>query len=84
MMKKEKVIDIRNGYNMEVNNIRTKLSELENGRIYELTGARMDGSIAQNIQRLKEMLNDLCNKIEYGKDSLSDELAPLHETKVSE
>ncbi|EJV74523.1 hypothetical protein bcgnr5411_54000 [Bacillus cereus] len=83
MMKKEKVIDIRNGYGMEVDNIRTKLSELENGRIYELTGARMDGSIAQNIQRLKDMLNDLCNKIEYGKDSMIEEIATLHETKDS-
>ncbi|MGG3757091.1 MULTISPECIES: hypothetical protein [Bacillus cereus group] len=45
-MKKEKVIDIKNEYSMEVDNIKTKLSELENGRIYEITGARMDGSIA--------------------------------------
>ncbi|WP_257151365.1 hypothetical protein [Bacillus anthracis] len=82
-MKKEKVIDIRNGYSMEVDNIRTKLSELENGRIYEITGARMDGTIAKNIERLKEMLNDLCNKIEYGKDSMIEEITTLHETKDS-
>ncbi|WP_166695875.1 hypothetical protein [Bacillus cereus] len=82
-MKKEKVIDIKRHYNDEFNNIQNKLNELENGRIYELTGAQMDGALSTNIQNLRKMLNDLFNKIEYGKDSIGDEIATLFETKDS-
>lgn len=82
-MKKKKLIDVRHAYSTEVLEINNKLKQLENGRILELSRANMDGSLAHNIQSLREMLNDLFNKIEYGKDSIGDEIATLFETKDS-
>ncbi|WP_242295014.1 hypothetical protein [Bacillus cereus group sp. BfR-BA-01381] len=82
-MKKEKIIDVRHAYSTEVLEINNKLKQLENGRILEISRANMDGSLAHNIQSLREMLNDLFSKIEYGKDSIDDEIATLFETKDS-
>ncbi|WP_242260729.1 MULTISPECIES: hypothetical protein [unclassified Bacillus cereus group] len=82
-MKKKKLIDVRHAYSTEVLEINNKLKQLENGRILEISRANMDGSLAHNIQSLREMLNDLFNKIEYGKDSIGDEIATLFETKDS-
>ncbi|HHT7044743.1 TPA: hypothetical protein ACTZ2N_005202 [Bacillus cereus] len=82
-MKKEKLIDVKNAYSTEVLEIKNKLNHLEDGMIQELTQVSMHGSLVQNIHDLRKMLNDLFNKIEYGKDSIDDELAPLFENAKS-
>ncbi|MGE7885387.1 hypothetical protein [Bacillus sp. NPDC094077] len=82
-MKKEKLIDVKNVSATEVLEIKNKLNHLEDGMIQELTQAGMHGSLAHNIHDLRNMLNDLFNKIEYGKESIDDEMAPLFESKES-
>ncbi|MFY0147721.1 MULTISPECIES: hypothetical protein [Bacillus cereus group] len=84
-MKKEKLIDVKNEYSTEVLEISNKLKQLENGRVQEISNVGMDGSLANNIQSLRKMLNDLFNKIEYGKESINDaEIATLFESKKPE
>lgn len=66
-----KRIDITNKYSYEIQDIFNKLQQLKDGRIYELTNAnaQMDGYLSNNVIHLTKMINDLINKIEYGKDS---------------
>ncbi|ASN71564.1 hypothetical protein 10S8_8 [uncultured Caudovirales phage] len=62
-------------YSHELNDIRNKLGQLERGRVYELSGAKMDGYLATNIEELREMINQLLGKIQNGKDGIDAELA---------
>lgn len=48
----EKKVDVVNKYEGELLQIKNKLNQLENGRIYELTNAKMDGTLATNIEKL--------------------------------
>lgn len=73
----KKVIDIKNKYSMELQEIKNKLHDLEVGRIYELTRVQQDGYLAKNISDLRQMLNKLINKIEFEKDSTSDDLGKI-------
>lgn len=72
-----KIIDLENSYSVEIQRIKYILTSLENGRIYELTEARGDGRINTEITKLKKELNELFNKIQYGKKSNSDKLNDL-------
>jgi uncharacterized protein YeeX (DUF496 family) len=74
---KEKKIDIINKYTREVQDIENKLKDLEKGRIYELSNAKMDGYLATNIIQLRNMIRELIFKIEYGEDSINDQLSQL-------
>jgi hypothetical protein len=67
-------LGIAKKYSHEILEISNKLRDLENRRIYELSRATMDGYLATNIGQLREMLNELLDKIEYQKDSVNDEL----------
>lgn len=71
----EKQVDITGKYSREVQDILNKLQQLENGRIYELSKAQMDGYLATNVGQLKKMIQTLIYKVEYGKDSINDELS---------
>jgi len=62
---------------VEIQEIANKLRQLENSRIYELSGAQMDGYLTTNIQQLKKMIAQLIDKIEYGKDSITNELSDI-------
>jgi hypothetical protein len=73
-MAEEKKLDISKRYSIEIQNINNKLQQLEDGRIYDLTNAQMDGYLSTNIGQLKEMIADLLYKIEYGEDSRKEEL----------
>ena len=70
----EKVIDVKKRYGHEINEIKNKLNQLENGRVYEISGYQGDGYLATNISQLKKMLNELINKLEYNKESVIDEI----------
>jgi butyrate kinase len=50
---------------------------LYNERIYGYNGnnSRMDGTLQHNITELTKKLNILINKIEFGKTSISEEIA---------
>ncbi|MFZ2537983.1 MAG: hypothetical protein WAX04_03665 [Oscillospiraceae bacterium] len=71
----DKKVDITGKYSREIQNIKNKLQQLEDGRIYEKTGAQMDGYLATNIGQLRKMIAELLYKIEYDKDSINDQLS---------
>ena len=73
-MVREKVVDVKDRYSREIEEIRYILQNLENGRYYENSGAKMDGNLSTNIIKLKKYLNDLINKVEYNLDSDEDEI----------
>ena len=69
-MVREKVVDVKDRYSREIEEIRYILQNLENGRYYENSGAKMDGYLSTNIIKLKKYLNDLINKVEYNLDEI--------------
>lgn len=77
----EKKVDIENKYSREIADIKYILDSLEKGRYYENTNVKMDGYLATNIENLKEKLNDLFTKIEYGKESINEELSRVLKEK---
>ncbi|WP_163529275.1 hypothetical protein [Halobacillus ihumii] len=75
----EKRLGIFDDYSYEILEIKSILTEMENGRIYEKTGARMDGSLPYKVQKLREKLNDLLTKIDKQAPSAHDEIDSLFE-----
>jgi len=70
----EKKIDVLTKYDEEISEIKASLNELESGRIYGFNGncTPADGSLETNVNKLTEQLKELLHKIEYGKDSGSE------------
>ena len=71
----DKVVDVSDRYSAEILNIKNKLNQLEKGRIYEITGAKMDGYLSTNIEQLRESINDLLYKIEFNKESINERVS---------
>ena len=65
--------NIKDKYSFELNEIGDILTQLKNGRIYELTNDKMDGYIYTNVDKLEKKLNLLLNKIQNGKDGFEAE-----------
>ncbi|WP_238884491.1 hypothetical protein [Clostridium sp. YIM B02551] len=65
----DKIIDIKKNYIHELNRITNKLNQLENGRVYELSKVKSDGSIVTNVCQLREMIDKLLGMIEYNEES---------------
>lgn len=74
MDEKEIKVDVGNRYRHEILDIKNKLQQLEDGRIYDLTKAQMDGYLSTNIVQLRKMIVELLYKIQYSEDSISEEL----------
>ncbi|WP_339783482.1 hypothetical protein NSQ38_18995 [Paenibacillus sp. FSL R7-0313] len=68
-------LGITEKYSREIQEIGNKLRDLENGRIYEKTGAQMDGYLTTNIQQLRKMFTDLISKIDNQDPSMNEKLA---------
>ncbi|WP_285395996.1 hypothetical protein [Lysinibacillus sp. fls2-241-R2A-57] len=71
------MIDIKEKYALEIQEIKDIFNKLEKGHIYlpgVYTSDRSNGSIEHNITDLKQKLNILFNKIEKNLDSDSDKL----------
>ena len=68
-------MDIKNRYSIELDEIRNYLTDLENGRIYELTGTPGTASCATLAKHLRDNLNSLLNKIEKDKPSVAEIVA---------
>ena len=64
-------------YSHELNEIGNKLEQLEKGRVYELSGAQMDGYLATNVVQLKKMFTDLLSKIQNGEEGTATRLADI-------
>ena len=69
--------EITDEYSHEILDIRNKLNQLENGRIYELSGAKMDGYLATNISELRELIIDLLYKIQSGEEGTATRLGNI-------
>lgn len=69
--------EISKEYSHELSEINHKLDMMERGRIYELSGTQMDGYLATNVSQLKEMINDLLNKIQNGREGTATELGNI-------
>ncbi|MGM9521278.1 MAG: hypothetical protein ACI3VB_02220 [Oscillospiraceae bacterium] len=74
-----KNIDIKRDFSIELCDIVYKLRQLEEGRIYEMTGVRADGTLNTNAVELKKMLADLLLKVEGKRPSGEEELASFLE-----
>ncbi|QYK67480.1 hypothetical protein [Paenibacillus sp. S02] len=68
-------LGITEKYSREIHEIGNKLRDLENGRIYEKTGAQMDGYLTTNIQQLRKMFTELISKIDNQDPSMNEKLA---------
>ena len=80
-MEKQKLnYEISKSYSHELNKIRNKLKQLEDGRVYELSGAKMDGFLSTNIAQLRGMIAELLNKIQNGEDGTAEDLAKIMES----
>lgn len=64
-------------YSHELNEISHKLEQIEKGRVYELSGAQMDGYLATNAGQLKKMFANLLNKIQNGEEGTATHLADV-------
>jgi hypothetical protein len=64
-----KKIDIKKTYEDEVRKIYNKLQKIKDYHYYEHTNDKSDGRLSTNIDQLREMFDDLINKIEYRKES---------------
>lgn len=72
-------IDLKRDFSHELNDIGNRLRNMENGRVYELSGAQMDGYLATNVAKLREAIEDLLLKIEGKKPSIKETLRPYFE-----
>jgi len=70
-------VDVTRRYRHEILNIKNKLQQLKDGKIYDLTGAKMDGYLSTNISQLEEMIDELIDKVEYCKKSTTEKLSEL-------
>lgn len=62
-------------FSFEIQDIKNKFQQLEDGRIYELSRAQCDGYLVTNIIQLKKMFADLIWKLENDLASRKEELA---------
>lgn len=67
--------DVKDEYNHELNEIGDILRQLKNGRVYEISNAKMDGYLATNIDKLEQKICDLLSKIQNGKEGFDTEIA---------
>ena len=68
-------MDIKNRYSIELDEIRNYLTDLENGRIYELTGTPGTASCATLAQHLKEDIGSLLDLIQNDKPGVAEKVA---------
>lgn len=76
---KERVVDVTGKYNSELLKIKNKLNQLEKGRVYDISKAKMDGYLSTNVEQLREMISDLVYKIEYNEESIEDRMRKTFE-----
>lgn len=81
-MSREKLdYSIKEVYGSELLEIKTKLEQIESGRVLELSHSNGDGYLATNVNQLRKMFSSLLSKIQNGKDSIDEELADIFISK---
>ena len=66
---------IKEEYSHELNEIGNKLKQLKDGRVYELSNAKMDGFLSTNVQKLESEICELLSKIQNGNEGTTSEMA---------
>lgn len=69
--------EIPKRYSHELGEIANKLDQLENGRVYELSRAPMDGYLATNIKQLRRMIAELLDKIQNDEQGTSERISEM-------
>ena len=69
--------DLEKVYSHEFNNIRNRLNQLEEGRVYELSHVKMDGYLSTQIVKLRKDLTELFNKIQNGEEGFAEKVAKI-------
>lgn len=69
-----KIIDVTQRYEKEIDSIKEVIEQLKSNRYYELTNCRADGSLYKNICKLEDKFHELLYKIEYGKNSDNEQI----------
>jgi hypothetical protein len=65
----EKQVGIQDKYTLELESIYSLLDDLEKGIIYEISHIPHDGYLPNKIIKLRGMIEELIDKIEYNKTS---------------
>lgn len=68
-------------YSHEILDIENKLNDLKNNRIYEITGAKMDGYLATNAEQLREKIHKLLLQIDRDVPSFYEKLSEALDNK---
>ncbi|WP_412512604.1 hypothetical protein [Bacillus licheniformis] len=68
-------------YSHEILDIENKLNDLKNNRIYEITGAKMDGYLATNAEQLREKIHKLLLQIDRDAPSFYEKLSEALDNK---
>ncbi|EHK2345812.1 hypothetical protein N2W29_001798 [Clostridium perfringens] len=64
--------ELKEKYSHELCDIYNILSQLKNNRVYDITNCQSDGFLSTHIDKLEKELNSLLNKIQYGKDGITE------------
>lgn len=67
--------DIKIEYSQELNEIGNILRQLKDGRIYEISNAKIDGYLATNVDKLERNICKLLSKIQNGEEGFGTEIA---------
>lgn len=70
-------MDITQKYHVELNKISNHLTDLERGRIYELTKTPGTPTCATLADHLRKDISTLLNKIENSEPSISERIADI-------
>lgn len=69
--------EISKRYSHELSDIANKLTQLENNRVYELSGAKMDGYLATNVAQLRKMFAELLRKIQDDEEGFNERIGKM-------
>ncbi len=67
--------NLKEEYSHEVGEMANTLRQLKTGRIYELSGAKMDGYLSTNIEKLEKQIGELLSLIQNGDPGFATDIA---------
>lgn len=71
--------EFKNTFDSEINEIKSIISSLKQGRIKELTGADYDGYLSKNVDNLEKKFSELIYKVVDDRPSNNDIISQLFE-----
>ena len=80
MNKKDQLgYDILERYNSVISEIKRWLNSIKEGNLYgeKFDGSNIDGSLSTNAMEIEKLMEDLLNKIQYGRDSNEEKMGKV-------